>query len=96
MFAALNLVLVKSGRVKRQDPDGIAAQLWSLVHGFITLELAETFVGFDDPVRQVLLPLGVNVSVGLGDTCERSEASHQAAARFYASITLEAKGRAAR
>jgi AcrR family transcriptional regulator len=88
--------LVKSGRVTQQDPDGVAAQLWSFVHGFITLELAETFVGFDDPVRQVLLPLGVNVSVGLGDTRERAEASHQAAARFYASIALEGKGRAAR
>ena len=54
------------------------------------------FVGFDDPVRQVLLPLGVNVSVGLGDTRERAEASHQAAARRYASIALEGEGRAAR
>ena len=88
--------LVDSGRVRQQDPCGIAAQLWSFVHGFITLELAETFVGFDDPVRQVLLPLGVNVSVGLGDTRERAEASHQAAARFYASIALEGEGRAAR
>ena len=87
---------MKSGRVTRQDPDGIAAQLWTFVHGFITLELAETFVGFDDPVRQVLLPLGVNVSVGLGDTRERAEASHQAAARRYASIALEGEGRAAR
>jgi AcrR family transcriptional regulator len=88
--------LVKSGRVNQQDPDGITAQLWSFVHGFITLELAETFVSFDDPVRQVLLPLGVNVSVGLGDTRERAEASHQAAARRYASIALEGDGRAAR
>jgi AcrR family transcriptional regulator len=88
--------LVESGRVEHQDPDGIAAQLWSFVHGFITLELAETFVGFDDPVRQVLLPLGVNVSVGLGDTRKRAEASHQAAARSYASIALEGDGRAAR
>ena len=43
--------LVNSGRVRQQDPDGIAAQLWSFVHGFITLELAETFVEFDDPVE---------------------------------------------
>ena len=74
----------------------IAAQLWSFVHGFITLELAETFVGFDDPVRQVLLPMGVNLSVGLGDTRERAEASHETAARLYASIALEGEGRAAR
>jgi AcrR family transcriptional regulator len=78
--------LVSSGRVRHQDPEGVAAQLWSFVHGFITLELAETFVDFDDPVRQVLLPLGVNLSVGLGDTRERAEASHEAAARIYSSI----------
>jgi AcrR family transcriptional regulator len=78
--------LVSSGRVTHQHPEAIAAQLWSFVHGFITLELAETFVGFDDPVRQVLLPLGVNLSVGLGDTRERAQASHEAAARIYTSI----------
>jgi AcrR family transcriptional regulator len=79
--------LVNSGRISQQDPEGVAAQLWSFVHGFITLELAETFVGFDDPVRQVLLPLGVNLSVGLGDTRERAEASHLTAARTFASIS---------
>jgi AcrR family transcriptional regulator len=78
--------LVSSGRVRPQGADCIAAQLWSFVHGFITLELAETFIEFDDPVRQVLLPLGVNLSVGLGDTRERAEASHEAAARLYDSI----------
>ena len=88
--------LVNSGRVRQQDPDGVAAQLWSFVHGFITLELAETFVGFDDPVRQVLLPLGVNISVGLGDTRERAEASHQTAARLFDSITRDGESRAAR
>jgi AcrR family transcriptional regulator len=79
--------LVSSGRIRQQDADGVAAQLWSFVHGFITLELAETFAGFGDPVREVLLPLGVNLSVGLGDTRKRAEASHEAAARRYESVT---------
>jgi AcrR family transcriptional regulator len=78
--------LVNSGRVRHQAPGGIAAQLWSFVHGFITLELAETF-DCDDPVGSLLLPMGVNLSVGLGDTRERAEASHQTAARLYDSIT---------
>lgn len=86
--------LVSSGRVTHQDPEDIAAQLWSFVHGFITLELAETFVGFDDPVRQVLLPLGVNLSVGLGDTREHAEASHEAAARIFASIARTGESQA--
>jgi AcrR family transcriptional regulator len=78
--------LVNTGRVRPQDPQCVAAQLWSFAHGFITLELAETFIGFDDPARQVLLPLGVNVCVGLGDTRERAEASHEEAARLIDSI----------
>jgi AcrR family transcriptional regulator len=80
--------LVSSGRVRQLDPDDAAAQLWSFVHGFITLELAETFTDFDDPVRQILLPMGVNLSVGLGDTRERAQASHEAAAHIYESIAL--------
>jgi AcrR family transcriptional regulator len=86
--------LVSSGRVIQQDPEVVAAQLWSFVHGFITLELADTFIEFDDPVQQVLLPMGVNLSVGLGDTRERAQASHEAAARIYTSIARPGDGQA--
>lgn len=79
--------LVSSGRVSQQEPEVVAAQLWSFVHGYITLELAETFAECDDPARQLLLPIGVNLSVGLGDTRERAQASHETAARYYESIT---------
>ncbi|MGX1480632.1 UNVERIFIED_CONTAM: AcrR family transcriptional regulator [Streptomyces canus] len=78
--------LVHTGRIERQEPEAIAAQLWSYVHGYITLELAEHFVEFDDAVTQVLLPMGVNFSVGLGDQRERAETSHEAGARLYDSI----------
>ncbi|MET7699592.1 TetR/AcrR family transcriptional regulator [Streptomyces sp. NPDC005485] len=78
--------LVDSGRVERQEPEVVAAQLWSLVHGYITLELADHFVEFEDAVVQVLQPLGVNFSVGLGDSRERAEASHQAGALLYDSL----------
>ncbi|OBI87093.1 hypothetical protein A9X00_02825 [Mycobacterium sp. 1245805.9] len=57
------------------------------MHGFITLARADTFVECDNPAREVLLPMGVNLSVGLGDTRDRAEASHEAAARSYDSIT---------
>ncbi|WP_319456579.1 MULTISPECIES: TetR/AcrR family transcriptional regulator [unclassified Mycobacterium] len=79
--------LVRSGRVRPQETDVMAAQLWSFVHGFITLELAETFADCDDPVGRLLLPMGVNLSVGLGDTRERAQASHETAARLFGSIT---------
>jgi hypothetical protein len=78
---------VSSGRVRQQEPEAIGAQLWSFVHGCITLELAEHLVEFDDPVAQVLQPMGVNLAVGFGDTRERAQASHEAGARLYESIT---------
>src|SRR5213596_811113 len=81
--------LVSSGRVRQQEPEAIGAQLWSFVHGCITLELAEHFVEFDDAVAQVLLPMGVNFSVGLGDDRERAQSSHEAGARSYDSITRQ-------
>jgi AcrR family transcriptional regulator len=81
--------LVSSGRVRQQEPEPVAAQLWSFVHGCITLELAEHFVEFDDPVAQVLQPMGVNLAVGLGDERERAQASHEAGTRIYDSITRQ-------
>jgi AcrR family transcriptional regulator len=79
--------LLGSGRIRQQEPEVIAAQLWSFVHGCITLELAEHFVEFDDPVAQVLQPMGVNLAVGLGDKRERAQASHEAGVRLYETIT---------
>ena len=81
--------LTSSGRVRQQEPQAVAAQLWSFVHGCITLELAEHFVEFDDPVAQVLLPMGVNLAVGLGDNRERAQSSHEVGACLYDSITRQ-------
>jgi AcrR family transcriptional regulator len=75
--------LVESGRIAPARPDVVAAALWSFVHGYITLELGEHFAGFNDPVRQVMLPMGVTFTVGLGDARERAQASHEVALRRY-------------
>lgn len=76
--------LVESQRVGDHDPTVIAAQLWSMVHGFVTLELSDHFTEFDDPAATVLLDLGTNLAVGLGDTRTLARASHEAAARAQA------------
>lgn len=78
--------LMHFGRVQPQEPEVVAAQLWSFVHGYVTLELAEHFSEFDDAVMRVLLPMGVNFAVGLGDDRERAVASHEAGARLHDSI----------
>lgn len=77
--------LVESGRVAANDPNAVAGALWSFVHGFITLELADHFAEFDDPVRQVLTPTGVTFAVGLGDSPGTALASHESALRNYSS-----------
>ncbi len=69
--------LIDSGRVRTdEDPELIADQLWSCVHGFVTLELAGHFTQLRDPVRERLQPLTVCVFVGHGDSSERAHASH--------------------
>ncbi|KND41857.1 TetR/AcrR family transcriptional regulator [Streptomyces stelliscabiei] len=78
--------LARSGRVEQREPEVMAAQLWSMVHGYITLELGAHFVEFEDAVAQVFVPMGVNFAVGLGDERTRAEASHQTGARLYDSV----------
>lgn len=71
--------LVEAGRVRKDNPAVIAAQLWSFVHGFVSLELAGHLVQFGDCVRKILLPMGINMVVGLGDDPARARKSHLAA-----------------
>ncbi|MEE6164796.1 MULTISPECIES: TetR/AcrR family transcriptional regulator [unclassified Mycolicibacterium] len=69
--------LVSSGRVRPgENPEVIAPQLWSAVHGFVTLELGGHLSLFDDPLRQVFLPMMVNLAVGLGDDPQRAASSN--------------------
>lgn len=71
--------LVESDRVAGQDARVVGAALWSYVHGYVTLEIGDHFAEFDDPVGQVMLPMGVTFCVGLGDSAERARASHTTA-----------------
>jgi AcrR family transcriptional regulator len=65
---------ISAGRIRPTDPGMVAAQIWSTIHGYVLLEIAGFF---DDGlgVEQVLLPLGVTLAVGLGDTAEAAERS---------------------
>ena len=92
--------LVDSDRVVARDTKVVAAALWSMVHGYITLELGDHFTGFDDPVAQVMVPMGVTFSVGLGDDPDGALASHTAALelsrRSKAGVRAARSGRARR
>jgi AcrR family transcriptional regulator len=70
--------LLDSGRVDTDEsPEGVASQLWSCVHGFVSLEIGGQFSVFPDPVRQVLLATTVNIFVALGDRRERAFQSEE-------------------
>ncbi|PHV64947.1 TetR family transcriptional regulator [Williamsia muralis] len=75
--------LAQSGRVSVTDSNQIAAELWSAVHGFVTLEMAGHFAHFADPVSMVLRPMAVNHFVGMGDERARAEASANRAMQWW-------------
>jgi len=76
--------LVRSGRVEANPPAALAAQLWSYVHGYISLEVAGHFAEFEDPMAEVLAPMGIAFCIGIGDRPARAIASHEAARKRYA------------
>lgn len=59
--------LIDSGRVQESDADEVAAELWSAVHGFVTLEVAGHFSGHPDPLEGILQPLAIRILIGMGD-----------------------------
>jgi AcrR family transcriptional regulator len=67
--------LVDAKCVRKIDPALIAMQLWSAVHGFVMLELADHFAGVDDPSAEILVPMCNNIVVGLGATRKSVDSS---------------------
>lgn len=66
---------ITSCRVRSSSGRHLAAQLWSLVHGYISLELSGHFEGFGDPVEEVLIPLAVGFMTGQGDDRDKALSS---------------------
>jgi AcrR family transcriptional regulator len=66
---------IEAGRFRQADPLVAAAQLWSAVHGYVTLEISGHFG--ETGVELVLRPLSVTIALGLGDTIERTTRSLQ-------------------
>ncbi|MGU3431986.1 TetR/AcrR family transcriptional regulator [Actinomycetes bacterium M1A6_2h] len=64
--------MVASGRLDGINGEQLAGQLWSLVHGFVSLEAAGHFDDHDDAVTSVLAPLAVAQLVGNGDDRARA------------------------
>jgi len=69
--------------VRGIEPDLMAAQLWSALHGFVMLELGGHFKAVVNPVADILVPLCVNLIVGLGADRARATASAAAAMKDW-------------
>lgn len=59
--------LINSGRVQVPGAAEVAGELWSAVHGFITLEAAGHFAEQADPLESILRPLAIRLLIGMGD-----------------------------
>ena len=70
---------IRAGRFRPADEYQAAAQLWSALHGFVTLEASGHFGPDEQGIDHILLPLGITMAVGLGDTVDRARASAEAA-----------------
>jgi AcrR family transcriptional regulator len=66
-----------AGRIKPVDTVIAAGQFLSATHGYVLLEIGGAF-GQQGEGRQVIVPLAINLMVGLGDSREAAERSLQA------------------
>ncbi|WP_037080691.1 TetR/AcrR family transcriptional regulator [Pseudonocardia spinosispora] len=63
------------GRIRPTDPVAVTAQMTTLLHGYVALELAGHLSALDDSLEQVLIPLSRSLLVSLGDQPARIEES---------------------
>lgn len=69
-----------AGRIRPGDEVLVAGQIWSMIHGYVLLEIAGVFGRDGHGVLQVLAPHAINLLVGLGDEREAAERSALAVA----------------
>lgn len=77
-FAALKAATgraIAAGRLRAGDALAVAGQLWTGIHGFVTLEMSGIFGPPEHAVFGVLAPMTVNLLVGLGAVRSDVEAS---------------------
>ncbi len=53
------------GTLRRDDPDLVAQQLWTAMHGYVMLELAGLHLTSKDPAEEVFRPLMATLLAGL-------------------------------
>ena len=69
--------LLATGFVEESDPTRVACQFWSALHGFVMLDLAGHLNQTQNPVTDILMPMCINLVVGMG--VDRQQAIRSAA-----------------
>jgi len=67
--------MIAAGRIRDEGSLAMAARLWTLCHGEVTLEMAGFFGNEGNGLDQIMVPLIVDTLVGMGDERERTAAS---------------------
>ncbi len=68
-FATLTEFIARAmdaGQLTRGEPDRVASQVWTAMHGYVMLEMAGLHLPPDNPVEDVMLPLLRTLVTGLG------------------------------
>lgn len=81
------------GRIRGDDSVAIAGQFWSMIHGYVLLEMSGFFGGDGDGVATILVPHATNLLVGLGDDPAEAQRSVRVIAEWSAEREA-ARGRA--
>lgn len=67
--------MITAGRLRDDGSAAMAARLWTLCHGVVTLEMAGYFGHEGHGLAQIMGPLVVDTLVGMGDEREKTMAS---------------------
>ena len=71
--------VIAAGRFRPQDATAAATQILAATHGFLLLAIGGFAGDRNEAMRDVMVPLAINLMVGLGDERERVERSLAAA-----------------
>ncbi len=71
--------VIEAGRIRPQDATAAATQVLSVTHGFVLLAIGGFIGDIGEALQDVMVPLTINLMVGLGDERERVERSLAAA-----------------
>jgi hypothetical protein len=82
--------VIEAGRIRPQEPTAAAIQILSATHGFVLLAMGRFIES--QGLRDVMAPLAINLTVGLGDTRRRAERSLAASIKARTSSNKTTQG----